>query len=85
MDKQALLKAVQAHPARQCKQHDFLVVSWKKTDKSEHASQLMCRRCLWLVNFADAAQLSAGLKTMLNKLSAAEVPQTAADSSRPDI
>lgn len=56
--------------------HDFLVVNWKKSDKYESATQLMCRRCLSVVNFQDVAESCGELKAEagLKPVDVAELP-----------
>jgi hypothetical protein len=34
-------------------EHSFIVLSKKKSEKSEHATQLICSKCLVIVNTAE--------------------------------
>jgi len=49
-----------------CK-HEFIVVSQKNNETSTHATQLMCSRCLILLNFQDIAESCGEIKTAYNE------------------
>lgn len=53
--------------------HRFIIVNWKKTEKFESATQLMCQHCLSVINFQDVAESCGELKAEAN-LAVAELP-----------
>ena len=60
--------------------HTFIVVSKKKSDKSEHATQLMCQHCLMLESFTEVAQVNQKAKDWWNKNVVTGESQTTDDS-----
>ena len=43
-------------------EHNFMVARWKKNDASESASELLCSKCLVLINFQDIAESCGEIK-----------------------
>lgn len=50
---------------RQACTHEFVVTNWIKTEKSENASQLMCRKCMMLMNMRDICEQHARFMGLL--------------------
>ena len=71
MEKQILKKFIESRHM-DCS-HKFIAVNWKKTEKSESATQLMCQHCLSVVAFRDVAESCGELKTEA-PLNVAQVP-----------
>lgn len=61
-------------------EHEFIVVSKKKSDTAEHATQVMCNKCLNVLSFKGITQLNEDVTNLMNSLPESGEFQTSDDS-----